>query len=132
MKSIETHGSFEEAISDSNTETQQIARGLRELIADVYPEVVEVPWPNQQVTGYGVGPKKMSEHFCYVGAHRKHVNIGFNYGVDLPDPENLLLGEGKKFRHIKIFDIPSMQQPALRTLIESAVKERKLALKGRS
>ena len=78
MQTVETHGTFEEAISDSSTEAQEIARRLRGLIADVSPEVVEVPWPSQQATGYGIGPKKKSEHFCYVDAHRNHVNIGFN------------------------------------------------------
>jgi hypothetical protein len=34
------------------------------------PDVVEVPWPRQRVIGYGVGPKKMSEHFCYVAVHK--------------------------------------------------------------
>jgi hypothetical protein len=128
MKSIETQGTFEEAIAASNAEAQQIARGLRELIVDVYAEVVEVPWPKQKVTGYGVGPKKMSEHFCYIGAHSKHVNLGFNFGADLPDPDQMLEGTGKKFRHVKVLDMQALEQSALRSLIESAVEERKSVL----
>jgi len=128
MKSIETQGTFEEAIAASNAEAQQIARGLRELIVDVYAEVVEVPWPKQKVTGYGVGPKKMSEHFCYIGAHSKHVNLGFNFGADLPDPDQMLEGTGKKFRHVKVLDMQTLEQSALRSLIESAVEERKSVL----
>ena len=128
MKSIDPHGTFEEAISKSSTETQVLARKLRELIAEVYPEVFEVPWPKQQVTGYGVGPKKMSEHFCYIGAHKEHVNLGFNYGADLDDPDHLLQGEGKKLRHVKILNLKSLQQAGLGTLIEEAIEERELAL----
>jgi hypothetical protein len=30
------------------------------------PGVTEVPWVAQKSAGYGVGPKKMSEHFCYI------------------------------------------------------------------
>ena len=128
MKSIETHGIFEEAISISSTEPPVLARQLRELIAEVYPEVFEVPWPKQQVTGYGVGPKKMSEHFCYIGAHKEHVNLGFNYGADLDDPEHLLQGEGKKFRHVKFLNLENLQQAGLGTLIEEAIEELELAL----
>ena len=97
-------------------------------MADVYPNVVEVPWSNQQTVGYGVGPKKMSEHFCYIDAHRNHVNLGFNYGADLPDPEHLLEGSGKRFRHVKINSVGRVERPALRQLIEAAVTERETAL----
>jgi len=128
MKSIESQGSFEEAIRESSEATQQIARELRELIATVYPDVVEVPWPKQHVIGYGVGPKKMSEHFCYIGAHSEHVNLGFNYGAVLADPDQMLEGAGKKFRHVKILDLKSLQQPEVRSLIERAIKERNLVL----
>lgn len=128
METIDTHGTFEEAISKSNEDAQQIAHRIRNLIVDVYPDVVEVPWPTQQVAGYGVGPKKMSEHFSYIDAHRDHVNIGFNYGADLPDPARLLEGEGKKFRHIKIFVGDDVAQSALRELIEAAILERKRTL----
>ena len=107
---------------------QKIARTLRELIEDVYPDGVEVPWPSQQVTGYGFGPKKMSEHYCYIGAYPNHVNLGFYYGADLADPAGLLEGTGKKFRHIKVHEVGELARPELRDLIESAVAERQAAL----
>ena len=53
----------------------------------VMPGITEVPWAQQKTVGYGVGPKKMSEHFCYIAPAKKHVNLGFMYGADLPDPE---------------------------------------------
>ena len=127
-QTIETYGTFEEAIAKSSDSAQALARRIRELIAEVYPDVVEVPWPNQGVIGYGVGPKKMSEHFCYIGAYLNHINLGFNYGADLPDPERLLGGSGKKFRHVKIESEYLIESPALKQIIESAVKEREAAL----
>jgi hypothetical protein len=77
MKTVDTHGSFDEALSTSSSQVQEIADGLRKLIIEVYPDVVEVPWPKQKIIGYGVGPKKMSEHFYYIGAFKEHVNLGF-------------------------------------------------------
>jgi hypothetical protein len=128
MQSIDTHGSFEDAITKSSAPAQELARQVHELIADVYPNAVEVPWPKQQVVGYGVGPKKMSEHFCYIGAFKNHVNLGFNYGADLPDPEGLLEGTGKLFRHVKINSPQETERPAVRRLVEAAVEEREKAL----
>jgi hypothetical protein len=45
MKTVDTHGSFDEALSTSSSQVQEIADGLRKLIIEVYPDVVEVPWP---------------------------------------------------------------------------------------
>ena len=128
MKTVDTHGSFDDALAGSSDQVQEIARRLRELIVEVYPDVVEVPWPKQRIAGYGVGPKKMSEHFCYIGAHREHVNLGFYYGAELPDPEGLMEGTGKKLRHIKVRDAEGIGQSSLRRYIQLALDERKEAL----
>jgi hypothetical protein len=128
MHTINTHGTFDEAIAGASDEVQELARQLQALIAGVYPDVVEVPWPRQQIIGYGVGPKKMSEHFGYIAVQRDYANLGFNYGADLPDPEERLEGTGKKFRHVKIGNPAQLAEPALRALIAAAVAERKRTL----
>ena len=128
MKTVDTHGTYEEAISGSSRQVKEIAERLRALIIEVYPEVVEVAWPKQKIVGYGVGPKKMSEHFCYIGAFKKHVNLGFYYGADLPDPQGLLEGTGKNLRHIKVKNGEEVDQPALRDILHASLDERKEAL----
>lgn len=69
----------------------------------------------------------MSEHFCYIGVHREHANLGFYYGAQLSDPEGLLEGTGKKLRHIKVRDIEEVDRPALRHMVELSLEERKKA-----
>ncbi len=128
MKTVNIHGSFDEALSGSRSQVKEIAKRLRKLIIDLFPEVVEVPWPKQKIIGYGVGPKKMSEHFCYIGAHREHVNLGFYYGAELSDPEEILEGTGRKLRHIKVREVKEVTQPALRHLVQSSLEERKKGL----
>lgn len=128
MQTIDKHGTFEAAIGKSSDAVQALARRLRQLIIEVYPNVVEVPWPKQGIVGYGVGPKKQTEHFCYIGAYKNHINLGFNYGADLTDSENLLVGTGKKFRHVKISHVEDAKRPSLKQLIETAVREREATL----
>lgn len=111
---------LEEMAATFDPRVQDLASRTRALIFDVYPEVVEVPWPRQNVTGYGIGPKKMSEHFCYIALHKDHVNLGFNQGAELPDPEGLLEGPGKMLRHTKITEPEDLRDPALRSLLEAA------------
>lgn len=62
----------------------------------------------------------MSEHFCYIGVFKNHINLGFDYGAELPDPENLLEGTGALFRHIKITKQEQLEQAALSQLLEAA------------
>jgi hypothetical protein len=128
MRTVTTHGSFDEAVSETSSHVREIAQRLRKLIIDIYPEVVEVPWPKQRIIGYGVGPKKMSEHFCYIGAHSEHVNLGFYYGADLSDPEELLKGTGKKLRHIKVRTVEDVDRPAIRHMVQISLEERKNVL----
>ena len=116
--------SFDEALAGSNRRVRDLAAGTRALILSVVPDVVEIPWPRQRVIGYGVGPKKMSEHFCYVAVHRDHVNLGFNYGAELPDPGGLLRGPGKLLRHTRIDQPEDLSNPALRRLLEVASTHR--------
>ena len=87
---------FREIAARFDPRVRDLAVGARALIEDVHPGVVEVPWPRQNVVGYGVGPKKMSEHFCYVAFHKDHLNLGFNQGAELPDPEGLLGAQGRR------------------------------------
>lgn len=115
---------FDEIVSGVSLHARQLAEQARALIRDVYPAVVEVPWPKQRVIGYGVGPKKMSEHFCYISVSRNHINVGFMYGAELPDPEKLLEGSGKLLRHVRIEKLEQLSNPALRQLLITASKHR--------
>jgi len=128
MKTTDAINNFNDAIAKSSPKVQQLSNYLRKLIFDVYPKVVEVPWIKQQIIGYGVGPKKMTEHFCYIAPYGEHVNLGFNYGLVLPDPDHLLEGSGKKFRHVKIQDLKDIEQSALKKLLQTAIEERKQLL----
>ena len=119
-----TGDGFNEILADSTPDVRDLALQARELIRDVMPDVVEVPWPRQRIVGYGVGPKKMTEHFCYISVHKSHIDLGFNYGSELPDPEGLLQGTGKLFRHLKITTPEDLARPAVRRLLETASTHR--------
>lgn len=109
---------FEEAIQTFPKEMQEIARQARNLIFKILPEVVEVVWVPQKNTGFGTGIKKKTEHFCWLMPATNHVNLGFNYGAELPDPTNLLEGTGKLFRHIKIKSVEQLKDKDLINLLK--------------
>lgn len=111
---------FELAIASFSDDIKHIAREVRKLIYKIYPDVVEVVWVQQKNTGFGTGAKKKTEHFCWVMPATKHVNLGFNYGAELPDPKNLLEGTGKLFRHIKIKSVGQLKDKNLIDLLTFA------------
>ena len=115
---------FYEIVAAYDEPVQYLLVRARSFIYQVYPAAVEVPWPVQRTLGYGVGPKKNSEHFAWLQPQRTYLNLGFNYGTELPDPEGLLEGTGKLLRHVKIRRPEDLKNPALRDLLEAAVKDR--------
>ena len=115
---------FDEIVAKFTPEIGELAVQTRELIRSVMPDVVEVAWPKQDAIGFGVGPKKGSEHFCFIYVNKSYVNLGFNYGTELPDPEKLLKGTGNLFRHVKITKSEDLSNPALRQLLVVASTHR--------
>jgi len=83
-------GVFEEMAAGSPPAVTALALAARALIFQVEPRTVEVVWLRQRTAGYGTGPKKLSEHFCWLAPYQHHLTFGFFYGSDLPDPEGTL------------------------------------------
>ncbi len=115
---------FEEAIKSFSDEIKELSRQTRNLIYKILPKVVEVIWIRQKNIGFGTGPKKKTEYFCWLMPASKHVTLGFNYGAELPDPKSILEGNGKLFRHYKIRSFEDLSNPDLINLIKYATKYR--------
>lgn len=108
---------FEQVIQGFSGEIQEIASQTRMLIYKILPEVVEVVWVKQKNIGYGTGPKKKTEHFCWLMPATNHLTLGFNYGSELPDPKSLLEGTGKLYRHYKVKSVEDLNNPDLINLL---------------
>jgi len=128
MASDTTYGTFEELLANSDSELSPICAALRQIVSALHQEFVEVVWLNQKIASYGVGPKKMSEHYVYIALYKKHVNLGFYHGSELSDPSNLLEGTGKRLRHVKIKAVSEAMNSEITDLISEAITERQEAL----
>jgi len=120
IRSIEDLGTFADVVAGSSPAMRAIARSLRALVSRVAPGVTEVSWRRMRIASYGVGPKKMSQHYCYIAPQTRHVNLGFYYGAELTDPKGLLEGVGKHLRHVKVRTIAEAEAPALVDMIKRA------------
>lgn len=102
----------------------ELALECRLLILGALPGTIEVVWDGQGTAGYGTGPKKMTEQFCWIAPAKNHVTMGFYYGAELPDPTNLLEGTGKLMRHVKVRNSTQLETGELRALIRRATTHR--------
>lgn len=68
--------------------------------------------------------------FAYASVHATHVNVGFYRGAELPDPAGLLLGTGKRMRHVKLAAGSEVDEDALEELIEAAYRDMKARLEA--
>jgi hypothetical protein len=64
----------------------------------------------------------LGEAFCYVGWSPKGVSLGFFRGAELPDPDSLLQGAGRRLRVVRIQATHEIREPPLRRLIEAAAQ----------
>jgi len=99
-----------------------LALALREVVLEEAPDAVEKVYQTYTVAiWFGFGPK-MKDMFCYIATSTNHVNLGFNRGALLPDPNRVLEGEGKIMRHVKFRSVRDLERPFVRRYIRAAME----------
>ena len=61
--------------------------------------------------------------FAYVNAFKAHVNVGFFRGAELDDPRDLLEGNGRFMRHVKVRPGERMDEKGLHALVRTAYQD---------
>ena len=92
----------------------EIVSNLRNLVIEAEPKAVEVFKWNQPVYEWN-GP------VVYIKAFKNHINFGFWRGIDLPDPEGVLSGTGKKMRHVQLRAVEDIDRDQLQMFIRAAL-----------
>jgi hypothetical protein len=94
---------------------QKVTRELIAIARKNMPGVHEFIY--HDAVGYSVNDSPF-DRICYIAPQKKgYVNFGFFFGAGLPDPKKLLVGEGKRLRHVKIWNVEEAKNPALAKLI---------------
>lgn len=93
---------------------QAIVKRLRGVVFEAYPEIDEgIKWSKPSYSKEGL--------VCYMQTAKSHVNFGFYRGTELEDRNNLLEGDGKKMRHVRIRKADEIDEEKLKFLIWDAV-----------
>jgi hypothetical protein len=110
---------LQEFLDGYKPEAAELALKLRDLVFEIDPHVVEQIDLPAHLLAYGYA-KTYTHLMCVIILYKDYINLGFPRGVDLPDPEGLLEGTGKKARHVKIRDLEQIESPEVAALIQES------------
>jgi len=100
-------------------EVQAISRALRAMVQRAMPQANEILFAKQNHIAYSFS-KSRNDTISYICPLKDYARLGFMYGTSLADPHRMLIGEGKRLRHVKVRTIEEASNPALQYLVETA------------
>ena len=104
-------------------EIQDLALALRALVLEEMAPCYENIYDAYSAVAIGYGTSdRLSDGLLHLAVYAKHVNLGFNDGATLADPNGILQGAGNRIRHITIKTSANLKRPELRSYIRRARK----------
>jgi len=89
----------------------------------------ELVYDNYNALAIGFGPSdRASEAILSIAVYPRWISLFFLQGVNLPDPERRLRGNGSKVRHIVLNDAKDLRLAAVEALISAALASAKKPL----
>ena len=110
-------------LSEHSPELQAIERALRATIRREFPAAVEQVDFGNKLIAFGRSMKMRGLLFAII-AHKTWVNLQLADGAELPDPDGIVEGTGKRIRHIKIRSAEAATSPAVRAAVQAEVAAR--------
>lgn len=118
-ESTATSQAVEAFLAGYSPEVRSLTFQARALVLGVMPNAIEQVDVPGKLLGYGRAATYAGT-ICVIMPLKAGVNLGFARGAELPDPEGLLAGTGKRARHMRLSTAADLERPALRALLEAA------------
>ena len=107
--------SIDELLMMCDPRARKLAEAARRRIVAVVPHATE-----RLRAGWGLIGYNAPAYFAFIVPGPDHVRIGFEWGVELPDPSGLLEGSGKQVRYVTVRSVQDLRNPALAALRTAA------------
>ncbi len=111
---------FETLLQPHTPAVAGTARALRLVLAAAFPDAVEQVDFGNKLLAVGKSMAMRDLAFAII-PHSAHVNLQLPDGVDLPDPDGLIEGTGKRIRHVKIRSVEAASSAAVRAIVDAQV-----------
>jgi len=110
----------------------KLTRACRAEIRKRYPSANELVYDNYNALAIGYSPtEKTSDCVFSLAVYPRGVSLYFMYGRSLPDPNNLLQGNGSQGAFIRLEAVKTLDDSQVKDLVERAVKRQKPSLAGK-
>ena len=111
---------------------QDLIRSCRSQMERLLPQAVQLVYDNYNffVIGFSPTPKPSKAVFS-LAADRHGISLCFlQDGPQLPDPDHLLRGSGKKVRNLPLPSADELRRPAVQQLIDAALERAGETMEG--
>lgn len=115
------HPDFQFLLDFKDQEVVELFTNLREYILELHPDCNELIYHTHALTAVFSISDKLSDAFCMLPIYTNHLNLGFNKGTLLKDPNKLLTGTGNLIRHIDVKKTSDYRNPKVKALIQEAI-----------
>jgi hypothetical protein len=109
-------------LSVYDTRIAKLALEVRHAVLTAAPDATEAIYDayNAVAIGYSF-TGRLKESFIHVAVYAPHVNLGFNRGAEMDDPDGVLLGDCKMVRHLTIREPGDLKKKYVGRLLRDAV-----------
>ncbi|HUI54848.1 MAG TPA: DUF1801 domain-containing protein [Bryobacteraceae bacterium] len=102
----------------------RLALAVRETVLEEAPSAIESISRGYAVAiAFSFTGKPLKDGFCHIATYSSYVNLGFNRGALLPDPNGVLAGTGKSVRHLTIRNENDLNRPLVRRYLQAAIEQ---------
>lgn len=115
------HPDFQALLDLKDKEVIKLFSDLRQYILELYPDCNELVYHTHALTAVFSISDKLSDAFCMLPIYTNHLNLGFNKGTLLKDPNKLLTGTGNLIRHIDVKKTSDYRNPKVKALLQEAI-----------
>jgi hypothetical protein len=110
--------SIADILQGHSPEVRQVVEALRKLVRETAPTAQESAHAVWHSIHYH---DPQNGYFCGIFPMDDSVNLVFEFGILLPDPEHILQGNGKQVRSLRLYEKDDIPFEALRELIQAAL-----------
>ena len=108
-------------ISKFEPEVAKLTKASLKILRQRFSTAFELVYDNYNALAIGWSPNgRMSEIICSLAVYPRWVSLFFMYGAKLKDPHQLLEGQGKQVRFVRLDSAERILDPQIAELLDAA------------